>query len=163
MERTMEQELAWATGFVSGVLGERDPDVVADTVSRYWWGITQRSWPRCTVRLRWAWLKERARKPLPGMGEGSGHRDAFRAHPKRIVDIVGPARFPEPTRGALVNDMGRWIELQARTRSERLAIRAIRAGIPFKHAALRAGFSGDVLRRAYLRLRQRCRRLHPVD
>lgn len=161
MERTMADELDWAARMVRGVFGERNPDVVADTVARYWYGIGHLGEPRGLMRLRWAWLKERVGCVFPGMGEGTGHRDAFRANRKAIEDIGSPARFPSPDWPVQVSDLGEWIEGQARSRSERLAVRAMRTGVNLKHASLRAGFSSDVLRRAFQRLRQRCRQAQP--
>ena len=161
MERTMTEELDWAGKMVVSVFGERNPDVVADTVSRYWHGISYRGWKRCLMRLKWAWLQEVTGRPFLGSGEGSGHSDVFRRRRESVQDIPRREAAASPDWPVLVKEMGQWIEQHARCRMERLAIRAIRRGVNFAEAAREASVSIDSVRGGYYRLRARCRRIAP--
>ena len=108
-------ELRLAERTVQRVFRERDPDVIADALARYWYDVQILGRTPGRTILRYAWFKARVGERFPGTPSHRGRTDAL-PFARRLQEFnVSGRRTPKPDHEAVVREEVRFALAQARS------------------------------------------------
>lgn len=157
MAQDWDRMLDRAAGYLLRVIRETDPDVVADTLTRYWYTVQHRGVKPGPLAIRWAWLTARTGRVLPFETFGHGYGDAHKQAKGKIKDIDRCRKNRNPAYLASVREEVSLVWQEASNRSERVAVQAFLLSQEDQEAAQEHGTTATAIRVARHKLFTRCR------
>jgi hypothetical protein len=141
------------------IWGITDPDLIADTVTAYWYATQVRGKPSCKQQLRWSLGDARKKSSRMGKPGGRQIKDALPAAHSVCTDTLTQQREKGVVRQAIGREGLDLVLKAVRSPLRRLLVRGVMAGETIAEIARQLGRSRFTIRYQWSKCKAICRQL----